>query len=711
MIGGVLRLGRPGSSSVKRSGACGAGKAPQKATHAATAEDGTKVVMTPGQILLPAAGKANDTLRMRNGGVRRGSIADAPAEPPNCPQAPQGLPPALTVLKRSETEPALTALARSQNLLSFPQQSLPLSAVTQSPRSQALSAVTRSQGQSQTPTRSQDLVESSACWGTSRNSPRTERPQSGKPMKLAQVEMSYPGGPWELPPPPQPRPASSSGSSAPSSKQPETVDPAPKRTTRRKRTAMLPAEEELFPPPTPEDPRSSAKKRSMYLMESLYNMRRVGWNKAKSVDRVAESLSDADDELDKIYEELAKNEEDRRSSQENLMLQVLRETRDTEASLGQMEEELNQLSEEMPKCGGTRHATNVLAGRAMTIVKRKRELLKMLEDRMKAFAEAQEGAAEIAQKIKEDTHYHPPEALSGMEKTAKSVVHRGALNPADASKSDFRVFSQTFGLPKNHQVFKEMELLAAKAVTWWAETALKEAKGGTEPRVLQRLLAVSHGMMPSDEDAEGSDELHETRKILADNLAEATLRMAEAVWEKDEKAARESNKAEPESARTAADFINNEIRSAMKMGAQASDHRMQEAKEIATQLLNEEKDRVARRVYEYARVQKEKDEMSALHARDDMKVGPASWAADSIERKILEAVELGVKEIHPKLLEARSLARKLRDEDVGRRRNATRSSVARKSTTRNSVSQSRLYRNLRNLDVAKLGPLAETQAQ
>jgi len=524
-------------------------------------------------------------------------------------------------------------------------------------------------------------VEASSTWGcgSSAKSPRTLQ---GAVRKASQVEMIYPGTPCLPPPPPTHRATSSTAldGSRPGS---------PLRKPKRHRT-VTGTPDELFPPSSPEDARSASLRRSMKLLESLYSMRRVGngGDKKKDPDAV-------EDPEDTVEEELSAPGVLRRSKamQDVLMTKILSDVDDDEAKLAQVEEGLTCIQQgQVPILGGSRHASSVLAARTLVIVKRKRSLLKQLEDRLKAFEEAQAHGLEITQMMKEDTLYEPPEVLMGMDTIAEECTHRPG-NPADANKSDFKNFSEKFGLPQDHWVFKRMQETCTNAIDWWAQAALSEVEAGTDPEVVAKMLTLSSNIMGANDNAAGI----KCKKILADVLAESCMNMAKAMQSKDKKAMEDGNgKATAEAARMLSDTINAEIRSAVAMGAEPSNHMMKQAKLIATELLTEEKERIAQKVYDYAREQKERDEVMAIQTQEAMIVGPASWAAESIEKEIKKAINNGVPAIHPLMMEASKLSKKLRDEDVGRRRQTAKAPGLFVNTPGN-----RLYRNVRDLDVTK----------
>merc|ERR1719401_1889520 len=159
------------------------------------------------------------------------------------------------------------------------------------------------------------------------------------------------------------------------------------------------------------------------------------------------------------------------------------------------------------------------------------------------------------------------------------------------------------------------------------------------------------------------------REVLGNTLANNALRSAQKIKEKDKMKVASSSKPQWESAKKSAEAINLEIKTAVAMGAPTKHPSLQQAKAMATQLEIEEKDRLAQGVLLFAQEQTAKDEANAAKCDGIPPVGPASAAADAVEREAeLVVKERGVPEAHPTLKEALRVGKELRDKDGERKR-------------------------------------------
>jgi len=452
-------------------------------------------------------------------------------------------------------------------------------------------------------------------------SPKTPRTLRGTVRKASKVSMSYPSLPSPLASPSQR--TSSAASTRPSTS--ASTSPgwrAPKRVS--------------F---ADEHEKSAAFKRSMAVLSSLYSLRRAGWEQG---------------------------EEGPEEPEEPLMRETLRDLADTEAALGRTEGMLLSAHEPVHDCGGSRHATAVVSSRTLLVVQRKRALLRACEERLAAFQRAQARAGELLAGLVAGTDTAPQELL-GVNRFVAAHTHRGG-QPVDENKSDFQGFASSFLLPTGHQALRRLDQLAAEATAWWAKAALKEAQAGTDTAAVLCLINLATAIQ--------GDPNHEAivrcRAALGDVLAENALRSALALQLKDAELVARSAKAQPESAKKCAELINAEITAAVKMGAPPPHASLSQAKKLATDFVQAEKDRLAQRMLEFAQLQWRKDEASSAKCQGVPPVGPASDAADAIDREMRATLKHGVPELHPVLQEARKVAKALRDEDGRRKRMAAR---------------------------------------
>merc|ERR1712050_674541 len=83
-------------------------------------------------------------------------------------------------------------------------------------------------------------------------------------------------------------------------------------------------------------------------------------------------------------------------------------------------------------------------------------------------------------------------------------------------------------------------------------------------------------------------------------------------------------------------------------------------------------DRLADRVLKDAQERQARDTAAAEKMGEKMTVGPASVAADKIEKSILQSIEEGVPKADPRLKEAEKIVKALREADGQRKRLAAR---------------------------------------
>eukprot|EP00927_Polykrikos_kofoidii_P059701 TRINITY_DN54840_c0_g1_i1.p1 TRINITY_DN54840_c0_g1~~TRINITY_DN54840_c0_g1_i1.p1 ORF type:complete len:738 (+),score=147.80 TRINITY_DN54840_c0_g1_i1:55-2268(+) len=417
-------------------------------------------------------------------------------------------------------------------------------------------------------------------------------------------------------------------------------------------------------------------RRSRRLMDSLYELRRAKATR-KATTPAEANLGDQSDapgpgtvggsssggadgaDVDGVQDEVA---------DEPLLVATLKDTEDSEAELRLTEATMLSVTAPVRECGGTRHATAVISGRTLAVIQRKAHILQACEARLKAFEEAQARREEIrAMLLAEDCQ--PPQELVGIDRFTKSWLHKDG-KPEEANKSNFHIFVSSFGLPHGHCIVKRLLEVGSKATQWWAKAALAEAKKGTDTAGVHRCIELAVDILGNKEHAA----IVECRTVLGNCLAENVLKSALEQQAKDEAlCASFPNRPQPESARKTAEFINTEITTAVSMGAPNKHPSLTEAKSIAVNFEREEKDRVAETVMLSAQNIFEKDAAAADKCEGVPPVGPASEAADRIEKEIQAVVaDRGIPENHELLQEAKRIAKSLRDEDGQRKRMAAR---------------------------------------
>eukprot|EP00931_Biecheleriopsis_adriatica_P051481 TRINITY_DN29862_c0_g1_i1.p1 TRINITY_DN29862_c0_g1~~TRINITY_DN29862_c0_g1_i1.p1 ORF type:complete len:649 (-),score=136.40 TRINITY_DN29862_c0_g1_i1:107-2053(-) len=303
---------------------------------------------------------------------------------------------------------------------------------------------------------------------------------------------------------------------------------------------------------------SQALKKSISMMECLYDLRRVGAT-AEETDMQANPQEEPD---------------------EAMLHSVLKELNDTYAMLEFAEDQLQNGQDLAATTGGKRHATAVISARTLAVVQRKRELLKDVEDRTASFEAAHARREELLPLLVADQIQPPPE-LAKIPKFIASYTHVGG-SPADANKSNFKSFASSFKLPSQHQALRRLRQLADEAAEWWAEACLEEAGKGAGHAVLRRLfdVAVNTGV---DED---HPKLLRAVKIINDRLAERVIQEAREMLEKDSFMAERSKPNPPPVGPAAgmADKIEERIQSAVKEGVPSHDHRLSDAQAICKTL-------------------------------------------------------------------------------------------------------------------------------
>eukprot|EP00928_Gymnodinium_smaydae_P081465 TRINITY_DN64990_c0_g1_i1.p1 TRINITY_DN64990_c0_g1~~TRINITY_DN64990_c0_g1_i1.p1 ORF type:complete len:645 (-),score=70.98 TRINITY_DN64990_c0_g1_i1:222-2156(-) len=408
--------------------------------------------------------------------------------------------------------------------------------------------------------------------------------------------------------------------------------------------------------------RAAGRWRSAKLMVNLFDLRRIG---KKDLPLEGEAASTLDES--KVAPGL----------DDPLMVQILKDTQDTADELEKFVDSMRSAREPLSDLSGTRHATAVISARALTLAKRKHDLVSKMEARIVAFEAASARKEDLFEQLVESDLTQLPGELTNDRRFISALVHNDG-EPVNANKSDFESFALSFGLPSKHKTVATLRSAMSDLIAWWLRAILVRANENAHADVLRRLInaAVSIG---ADRNC---DALQECGKILADRLAIAALDNANKLKERD--AALQSRSTIPQvgSALEAANKINDGIRDAVANGAPVKHQHLQAAKKIANELLMLEKTHLAELVLHKAREKEAKDAKNAdALAPATPEVGPASALADAIDRDISEAREKGALETHAAIKEALDIAKRLRDKDGERKRMAAREKrLAAKST-------------------------------
>lgn len=609
------------------------------------------------QILLPSGGSSNDPVRLKNAGQRLRLGALTPLMP--------------RLLECGLLEPVYQPTNCSPAELMLP------AATLQPPPSAGGLHPARPDGDVL------DVHTSLPPWlDQGRRTPRTLR---GLVRKKSQVTVGAPCPVQVLPP--------AASASAPVLKRPPLL--ARKRVSWQDESG--PGSPSLMPTRDAGDLAEAGKRRSVQLMDFLYDLRRLGTSAGASSDSKPESASTAT-----ATSAVQRRGSTRRgsltdgstegagagSSQEDakvtsLMLSTLRETQDTCDGVRKLEETLRAGYDPLKSVGGTRHASAVVAVRTISVVTRKRELLEQLEER-EATAEELIDDHDIffAQVLAGD---EPATGLLGIGKLVRELTHKPEASPDLADRSNFDVFAASFGLPKAHVALKRLRELASTLMHMWANSTVEEAQSGADVYAIVRLMDVVSGI---GGDAKASEEVRiamaTCKQIVGDRLAEQVLAMAERLRDEDLATVNRSRVPQPASARKVHEAITDQIRNAVALGASTKHMLLQKAKMLGASYEAEERSRYALIALRFAEDLQHKDtEVAAAVEREEgvPRVGPAVDAAEAIERKIKEMIGKGAPPNHAHLQGARSVIKALHDVDATRRRLAARQERLLRATT------------------------------
>jgi len=359
----------------------------------------------------------------------------------------------------------------------------------------------------------------------------------------------------------------------------------------------------------------------------------------------------------------------------SMLVATLNGLRDSATELRETGRMLRDLQDPVTESGGARHPTAIIAQRNLSVVQRKAELLEAVEVRLAALESKCSQKEELFKQvtINAETSF---EGMCGVRQFISQYTHKPEDNPADADKSSFDIFVTTFGIHKKHMLFERMMDHANTTALWWAGETLTLAQDGAESDEIKRHMDVVSSIGADKAVlAQADEKLKACTELLGVRLAEQCLRTALKLQEKDKNCVERSRDAQPQSAKDCAAAINDDIRRAVALGASVKHPAMLETKQIVMTLESEEKVRYGLEVLlEAKKIQKKESDAAMAYEKKEgvPPVGPASDAADAVEKKIKDAIKKGAPESHEHIKEAGDLAKELRDTDGIRKRTANR---------------------------------------
>lgn len=353
-----------------------------------------------------------------------------------------------------------------------------------------------------------------------------------------------------------------------------------------------------------------------------------------------------------------------RSAEEPLLLSTLRDIKDTEAQLRIVEKGLLGAHGPVHESGGARHASAIVSVRSLAVVRRKAELIAAVEHRTDRFQMLHARREQLYEEVLARPSCSIPDDLLGVKGFLATHVHQDG-DPVDADKHDFEMFVSTFGLPASHHAVVRLRDLASEASDWWTRAAQRAAAAGAESSAIQRLMRIAEGIT-----SEGTNPaMQDCLDMLGDRLAEEVQAAAEQLQARDEELAAQGGSPRPDSALEASRTIHREIKRVISQGALSHHPALEQAREIAAALFFQGKSRLALQALHRAKKIQQRDAACVADLEPDAvpPVGPASRAADEVEREVRSAEAAGALGGHAALKEALAIAKALRDEESHRR--------------------------------------------
>jgi hypothetical protein len=261
-------------------------------------------------------------------------------------------------------------------------------------------------------------------------------------------------------------------------------------------------DEVQFDPDTGQ-PLSIALTRSKKLMGSLYDLRRsaehVTSSKGLTVISPGQMTDEDGGESPTFHMTLTRTmsshyaQEDllEEQAQEDLLHGTLKDLEDNITQLSALEKEISSCMDPVQDRGGGRHATQIIYGRTLHVIRRKLQLMHEATDRAEAMEESHSRRDELLAGVASGRDEGPP-ALANVKKFIFSLTHHPG-DPVDANKSDFHQFVTSFKLPSKHGCLERLRDLSKKTYTWWANACLRTAESGASIDDISRVMDVAVG--------------------------------------------------------------------------------------------------------------------------------------------------------------------------------------------------------------------------
>lgn len=260
------------------------------------------------------------------------------------------------------------------------------------------------------------------------------------------------------------------------------------------------------------------------------------------------------------------------------MNQVLKDVSDCEADLRDFELTIAASYDSGAELGATRHATMLISGRMLEVVRHKADLLRDVEQRVVSFERAHAQRDETLKQLIDGAKAEEFQELYGVLPFVKRYTHVGG--PQNADKSDFKGFVRSFKLPAEHKFLQRLREMVQEVGEWWAATVLDQAEKGTGHVKLEQMFEVALKV--------GADPEHfmlvRARKIIVGRLADRCLEEAKELFERDRLAEERSKVPRVGPAAEAADQIEQLIFKAVKEGVSEKERRLELARSLVRQL-------------------------------------------------------------------------------------------------------------------------------
>lgn len=260
------------------------------------------------------------------------------------------------------------------------------------------------------------------------------------------------------------------------------------------------------------------------------------------------------------------------------MNQLLKDASDCEADLRDFELTIATSYDSGAESGATRHATMLISGRMLEVVRRKADLLRDVEQRVVSFERAHAQRDETLKQLIGGARAEEFQDLYGVLPFVKRFTHVGG--PQNADKSDFVGFVRSFKLPAEHKSLQSLRNKVQEVGEWWAATVLDQAEQGTGHKQLEQMFEVALKT--------GADPEHfmlvRARKIIVGRLADRCLEEAKELFERDRLAEERSKVPRVGPAAEAADQIEQLIFKAVKEGVSEKERRLELARSLVRQL-------------------------------------------------------------------------------------------------------------------------------